>query len=115
LLYYIIADVIGAGEDTTETTLAWAIAILCNHPQVQKNIQEELDVFINEHGRAPKFSQRDQIPYTVSVMKECMRYRPITSFGVPHETTNDGKSEHFIPYNKNFIFFIYQRRNTNSS
>jgi cytochrome P450 len=94
----LIADVIGAGEDTTETTLSWAIAILCHYPQVQRRIQEELDVFINEHTRAPKFSQRDQIPYTVSVMKECMRYRPITCLGVPHQTSNDGKLELIILY-----------------
>jgi cytochrome P450 len=72
-------------------------------------------VFINEHGSAPKFSQRDQVPYTVSVMKECMRYRPITSFGVPHETTKDGKLERFISYYKNFIFIYIYQRNTNLS
>jgi cytochrome P450 len=94
----LIADVIGAGEDTTETTLSWAIAILCHYPQVQRRIQEELDVFFNKHNARPIFSQRDQIPYTVSVMKECMRYRPITAFGVPHQTTKDGKLKSIILY-----------------
>ncbi|KAI8876970.1 cytochrome P450, partial [Backusella circina FSU 941] len=92
----ILSDVIGAGEDTTETTLSWAIAILCHYPQVQKNIQEELDMFFKKHNARPTFSQRDQVPYTVSVMKECMRYRPITAFGVPHETTNDVELGQYI-------------------
>ncbi|KAI8879367.1 cytochrome P450, partial [Backusella circina FSU 941] len=85
----LLCDIIAAGADTTETALYWAIAIMCNYPDVQKKIQLEIDGFVKENGTLPRFGQRDQVPYTVSVLKECMRYRPITSFGLPHATSQD--------------------------
>jgi cytochrome P450 len=54
-------------------------------------MQQEIDGFVKQNGALPKFGQRDQVPYTVSVLKECMRYRPITSFGLPHSTSQDSK------------------------
>jgi cytochrome P450 len=110
-----VADIFGGGEDTTEITLSWAIAILCKYLQVQKNIQEELDAFIKEHGKVPTFSQREQVPYTISVMKECMCVRPITAFGVPIETTKDGELTFIILQlmsrrRKRIVFFFKKKK-----
>ena len=67
------------------------MAILCHYPEVQKVMSEELDQFIREHSRLPTFDERDEIPYSISVQKECMRYRPTTFFGLPHEASQDSK------------------------
>lgn len=80
-----------AGTDTVSVTLAWNIAIMCNHPEVQRAASAELDNFIKLNGRPPLFSERLEVPYCISVMKECMRYRPTTPFGVPHTTHKDRK------------------------
>ena len=85
----LLADMIAAGTDTVSVTLHWGFAILCHYPQVQAKMSAEIDCFIKEHGRFPEFSERDQVPYCISVMKECMRYKPTTPFGLPHVTTTD--------------------------
>jgi cytochrome P450 len=73
------------------TTLSWYFALLVNHPEVQEKIFNELDKFINANGRLPSFSDREETPYCLSVMKECMRLKPTTPFGLPHEATSDCK------------------------
>lgn len=64
---------------------------MCNYPLVQRNAADEIDKFIISNGRLPKFSERADVPYCVSLLKECMRFRPTTPFGIPHSTTEDSK------------------------
>lgn len=64
---------------------------MCHHPEVQKAVSAEIDEFIRLNGRAPVFTERTQLPYCVSVIKESMRFRPTTPFGLPHTTHNDRK------------------------
>ncbi|KAI8138516.1 cytochrome P450 [Fennellomyces sp. T-0311] len=89
---YVIAtlnDMVIAGSDTTTVTLGWAFAILCTRPDVQKRIQQELDEFISKHKRLPAFSDRDAVPYLIAVQKECLRFRPTTPCGAPHQVEQD--------------------------
>lgn len=77
--------------DTTSVTLAWSFAILCHYRDVQQRLIQELDEFISVHGRIPCFKERNEIPYTVAVMRECMRFRAMTPIGVPHSVNQDRK------------------------
>ena len=87
----VLADLIAAGTDATGVTLAWSIVILCCYPEVQKKMRDEVDDFIRVHNRLPTFIERESFPFLISVQKECMRFRPTTSFGVPHKSTEDCK------------------------
>ncbi|CEP14774.1 hypothetical protein [Parasitella parasitica] len=84
-----LSDLIAAGTDTISVTMSWNYAILCRYPDLQKKIAAEIDEFIKNHGRVPNFDEREQIPLCVSVMKECMRYRPTSPFGVSHTTDKE--------------------------
>jgi cytochrome P450 len=64
---------------------------LCHHPEVQKKASAEIDGFVARHGCLPTFKERDEVPYCVSVIKECIRYRPTGPFGVPHAASEDSK------------------------
>jgi cytochrome P450 len=77
--------------DTLSLTLQWAIAILCHFPKVQEKISAEINGFIRTHQRLPNFKDRNEVPYCISVMKECIRYRSISPFGLPHAVRQDGK------------------------
>lgn len=66
---------------------------MCNYPQVQNLASDEIDSFIKLNGRIPQFSEREQVPYCISVLKECMRFKPTTAFGIPHAVYDDGKSK----------------------
>lgn len=86
-----LADLVAAGTDTNSVFLCWTIAILCHHPSVQKKASAEVDAFVLRHGRLPNFNERLELPFCISLLKECIRYRPVTSFGLPHECCEDGK------------------------
>lgn len=79
-----VADLIGGGTDTTTVTMLWNFALMCHYPEVQQAAANEIDNFVKEHGRLPNFDDREHTPYCVSVMKESMRFKPTSPFGVPH-------------------------------
>lgn len=79
--------------DTTATAISWDIATLCHYPDVQEKIAAEIDDFIRVHNRLPEFKDRENLPYSISVMKECMRHRPISPFGAAHTVEKDSRSQ----------------------
>ncbi|CAO3639618.1 unnamed protein product [Cunninghamella echinulata] len=84
-----VSDILIAGSDTSAVTLSWTIAVLSNYPDVQKKIIKEIDEYIAQHGQLPTFKDRDQFQYLITVLKEVMRFRPISAFGVPHVNNKD--------------------------
>lgn len=91
----VIADLVAAGSDTISITLSWIFAILCNHQEVQKSAIDEIDLFVKKHNRVPTFADRLDVPLCISIMKECMRFKPITPFGLPHSAASDSKYSAF--------------------
>ncbi|KAF1802550.1 cytochrome P450 [Mucor lusitanicus] len=92
----LMCDIIAGGTDTTATSLSWNFAILSHHPDVQQKAAEEIDSFIKTHGRVPGFQDRLQVPYCIAVIKESMRYRSISPFGIPHSVQQDVLIDNFI-------------------
>ncbi|CAO3589869.1 unnamed protein product [Absidia cylindrospora] len=90
-LIVIMSDLLAAGADTISVTLSWMFVILTHHPEVQEKLYQEVCGFYKSYGRLPTFEERDQLPYSIAVQKESMRYRPTTPFGIPHLSTEDGK------------------------
>jgi len=50
------------------------------YPEVQKRAQMEIDSVIG-NNRLPDFSDRDALPYTNAIVKEAMRWQPVTPLG----------------------------------
>lgn len=65
---------------------------MCNYPNAQRRVIEEIATFIETHGRIPFFEDREELPFCVSTIKECMRFKPTTPFGLPHTTIKDRKA-----------------------
>ncbi|KAG2219240.1 hypothetical protein INT45_009848, partial [Circinella minor] len=107
-LYQASADTLVAGTETTVATISWIIAILLHYPDVCKRLGEEVDMFIKTHERLPKFSERDQFPYMISVQKECMRYRPVLHLSLPHSLDRNVQCQGYaFPKNTPLFSFIY--------
>lgn len=53
--------------------------MLC-HPGVQKKAQAEI-VSVVGRDRLPDFDVRDQLPYINAIIKETMRWQPVTPLG----------------------------------
>eukprot|EP01062_Namystynia_karyoxenos_P020093 TRINITY_DN175_c0_g1_i2.p1 TRINITY_DN175_c0_g1~~TRINITY_DN175_c0_g1_i2.p1 ORF type:complete len:541 (+),score=187.84 TRINITY_DN175_c0_g1_i2:83-1705(+) len=84
----IMWDVMAGGIDTTSTTLEWLIYILCNYPETQRKIQEELEREVGP-DRLPSYDDRESLPYTNAVILELMRWKHFAPFGLPHGTLED--------------------------
>lgn len=90
------SDLVAAGTDTISVTLHWTFAIMCNYPTVQQKVVAEIDQFIEKNGRIPEFTEREEVPYCISVIKECMRYKPTTPFGLPRAVREDVEVDGYI-------------------
>ncbi|KAF9461149.1 cytochrome P450 [Collybia nuda] len=73
----------GAGLDTMVACLSQFIMAMALHPEIQVNVQKELDSVIGR-GRLPTFADRESLPYMECVFKECMRWGTPAPLSVPH-------------------------------
>ncbi|MFO0956650.1 MAG: cytochrome P450 [Isosphaeraceae bacterium] len=63
-----------AGHETTANTLAWALFLLADHPEVEAKLHEEIDRVLD--GRPPTFADLPQLAYTDRVITETLRIYP---------------------------------------
>ncbi|KAK7535729.1 cytochrome P450 [Phyllosticta citribraziliensis] len=85
-----------AGIITTASALITYVLAMCLHPEWQAKVQEEIDRVCGD--RMPRPSDYPDLPVLRAVIKECMRWRPVTPSSIPHESTRDFIYEgHFIP------------------
>lgn len=85
-LRFLILDLFAAGQETTVTTLSWAILYFLYHPEVQTKIQAEI---LEKVGGMPNWGDRLQLPYTCAVIAETQRISNIVPLGVQHETIEE--------------------------
>ncbi|CAM9998872.1 unnamed protein product [Lampetra fluviatilis] len=86
-----VADVFGAGVETTVTSLRWLLAYLVHHPEaraVQARVHAELDVVVGAE-RAPRASDRAALPQLAAAILETQRVRPVAPLLIPHVATED--------------------------
>ncbi|XP_051061442.1 cytochrome P450 3A31 [Phodopus roborovskii] len=67
-----------AGYDTTSSTLAFALYLLATHPDIQKKLQEEIDVTLPNKAR-PNYDKVMEMEYLDMVLKETLRLYPIAN------------------------------------
>ncbi|XP_066452326.1 cytochrome P450 2D17-like isoform X2 [Eleutherodactylus coqui] len=81
-------DLFGAGSETTNTTLRWALLYMILYPDVQSKVQEEIDQVIGSE-RQPTMGDVLQMPYTNAVIHEVQRCGDIIPLALPHMTYRD--------------------------
>ncbi|XP_072918431.1 uncharacterized protein [Hemitrygon akajei] len=92
-----VTNLFAAGTDTSSSTLRWAILLMMKYPQIQRNVQEEINRVIGTE-RAPRMMDRKAMPYTDAVLHEIQRFANIIPMNMPHATTKDTHfREYFIP------------------
>uniref|UniRef100_A0A8C5WQW9 Cytochrome P450 1A n=1 Tax=Laticauda laticaudata TaxID=8630 RepID=A0A8C5WQW9_LATLA len=106
----LVNDIFGAGFSSVSMSLSWCLMYLITYPEIQKKIQEEIDVTI---GRERKLRLSDQslLPYTEAFILEVFRHSSFVPFTLPHCTTRDTIFKgYFIP--KDLCIFINQCKST---
>ncbi|XP_021488741.1 cytochrome P450 2C70-like isoform X2 [Meriones unguiculatus] len=83
-----IADLFGAGTETTSSTMKYGLLLLLKHPEVTAKIQEEIARVIGSHRR-PCMQDRNHMPYTDAVLHEIQRYIDFVPIPAPRTTTQD--------------------------
>ncbi|KAF8799127.1 cytochrome P450 [Phlegmacium glaucopus] len=76
----------GGSETTISATHTFFLAMVC-FPEIQMKAQAELDRVVS--GRLPDFDDMEDLPYLSALVKEVLRWQPVTPYGVPHRTTED--------------------------
>ena len=92
-----VMDTFVAGAEATTAALRWIILYLIRHPEVQTNVQEELDKVIGR-DRLPRLSDRKNLNYLEAVINETLRISAQTPLGVPRMCTRDTNiGEYHVP------------------
>ncbi|XP_055507622.1 cytochrome P450 2K1-like isoform X1 [Leucoraja erinacea] len=92
-----VTNLFAAGTDTSSSTLRWAILLMMKYPEIQRNVQEEINKVIGTEV-APRMVDRKGMPYTDAVIHEVQRFANILPMNIPHATTKDTHfREFFIP------------------
>jgi len=66
-----------AGEDTTAHTLSWLLHLLCEHPDVQRKLQQEADTALGDHTLPPELGILENMPYLEAVALETLRLKNV--------------------------------------
>ncbi|KAL0077090.1 hypothetical protein J3Q64DRAFT_1678914 [Phycomyces blakesleeanus] len=97
-LIVIASDLVSGGGENPCTSLMWLFAALSQYPDIHKRVCAEIDNFVTENGRIPNFLDRLDLPYTCALLKENLRFRNTSNFGIPHRVTKDIEAlGYFIP------------------
>ncbi|XP_077245122.1 geraniol 8-hydroxylase-like [Tasmannia lanceolata] len=79
----LLLDFVYAGNDTTSTTLEWAMAEMIDHPEAMKSAQEELEQVVGLSATVEE-AHLSKLHYLSAAMKEVMRLHPVAPLLVPH-------------------------------
>ena len=83
-----IVNLFSAGSETTATTVCWGLMYMIAFPNVQKKIQEELDMVVGG-DRNPRLSDKPDLPYTSATINEILRITSVVPLGVIHRASDD--------------------------
>ncbi|TFK27924.1 cytochrome P450 [Coprinopsis marcescibilis] len=87
----------GAGSDTTTASIDNFIIAMILHPEIQRKAQQEMDTVVGR-DRLPEFTDEAKMPYLAAVIKELVRWRPVSNIGLPHQCIEDDiYNGYFIP------------------
>ena len=81
------ADLIGAGFNTVVVMLNWCIHYLTVMPEIQQQVQKEIDEVLG--SRLPKPGDRSKMPYVEATLLETIRHSAQIPFLLPHSTIRD--------------------------
>ncbi|TAQ84218.1 hypothetical protein B7494_g7455 [Chlorociboria aeruginascens] len=106
-LNFLCGVLMEGGSDTSSSIILAFIHAMIKFPHVQKKAQEEIDRIVQE-DRSPVWSDYVQLPYVGMIVKETMRWRPVTPLAFPHATSeNDTINGMSIPKGTTVILNVW--------
>jgi cytochrome P450 len=94
-----------AGHDTSTALLAWALHLLTMHPNVQAQIQEEIDGVLGK--QTPTLQEVNQLPLLEQTIKETLRLYPPIHLGSRVAATDIEFKGYLLPAGTRVLYSIY--------
>ncbi|EGG20161.1 cytochrome P450 family protein [Cavenderia fasciculata] len=85
---FIVVDMVLAGTDSSANTILFVISSLCDNPDIQDQLYNELIQVIGR-DRLPNINDKPNLPYTNAVIKETLRRFSLFPLGIAHIATED--------------------------
>ncbi|KAH9049218.1 cytochrome P450 [Lactarius deliciosus] len=89
------ASIYFGGSDTMVSSTSSFFLAMTLYPDVMKKAQVELDAVVGPH-RLPTFADWENLPYLNAVLKEVLRWAPVTPFGGHHRLMEDDVQDGFL-------------------
>ncbi|NP_001090686.1 uncharacterized protein LOC100036663 [Xenopus tropicalis] len=86
-LTVLVSNLFAAGMETTSTSVRWGLLLMMKYPEIQKNVQNEIEKVIGQSR--PQTEHRKSMPYTDAVIHEIQRFGNIIPMNLPHATAQD--------------------------
>lgn len=84
----LLFSVQGLPYNQTVSTVSSFYLAMALYPDVQRRAQEEIDRVVGRNW-LPGYEDRDNLPYINAVVKEALRWHPVTPMGVAHSLMED--------------------------
>ncbi|KAG6450070.1 cytochrome P450 306a1 [Manduca sexta] len=84
-LHFLLADMFGAGLDTTSVTLAWFLLYMALYPDEQEIVRKEI---LSEYPEECEV-ESSRLPRLMAAIYETQRIRSIVPVGIPHGCLED--------------------------
>lgn len=85
-LNFLCGVLMEGGSDTSSSMILAFLHAMIKYPEVQKRAQEQIDSVMGDE-RSPVWSDFSSLPYINMIVKETMRWRPVTPLAFPHATS----------------------------
>ncbi|KAG7487686.1 hypothetical protein MATL_G00026190 [Megalops atlanticus] len=87
-LAFCTVDLFEGGTETTTNTMRWALLFMMKYPDVQEEVQAEIDRVIGQ-SRQPTMADRANMPYTDAVLHETQRMGNIVPLNMSRISSKD--------------------------
>ncbi|TFK41794.1 cytochrome P450 [Crucibulum laeve] len=85
----------GAASHTTISAIYTFLIAMLHYPYVIKKAQSELDRVIGQ-SRLPDFGDMKRTPYIMAIVKEVLRWQPVTPQAIPHRLMEEDVYEGYV-------------------
>ncbi|KAL7641282.1 UNVERIFIED_CONTAM: hypothetical protein RMT77_008420 [Armadillidium vulgare] len=105
---HVLADMFGAGTETTLSTLQWHLIDLALNPIIQDEVYNEIQLSSKSNGFV-KIEDFPHIPLCQAALMETQRLRSVIPLGIPHGVMKDiSVSGYHIPKGSMILPFLWR-------
>ncbi|MGW4094956.1 cytochrome P450 [Nocardia sp. NPDC004750] len=100
-----VINFFGAGTESPAATIAWALSLLGQHPDIERRLHTEVDTVLQ--GRTPAYADLPQLELAGAIITETLRIRPPVWLLTRVATADTRLGPHLVPAGSNIAVSPY--------